>query len=71
MGAISWAVGRYVIMPDHVHLFGRPQPGATKLSEFIEASEKLDKSQDEGIGWAAVSDRGYSAGARRVLCSSV
>ena len=33
----GWAVGRYVIMPDHVHFFCRPELGATKLSEFIGA----------------------------------
>ena len=33
----GWAVGRYVIMPDHVHFFCRPEPGARKLSEFIGA----------------------------------
>jgi putative transposase len=31
----GWAVGRYVIMPDHVHFFCRPELGARKLSEFI------------------------------------
>lgn len=33
----SWAVGRYVIMPDHVHFFCRPELGAPRLSEFIGA----------------------------------
>lgn len=33
----GWAVGRYVIMPDHVHFFCRPELGAKKLSEFIGA----------------------------------
>jgi len=33
----GWAVGRYVIMPDHVHFFCRPELDATKLSEFIGA----------------------------------
>ena len=58
-------------MPDHLHFFCRPQLGPTKLSEFIGASEKLDKSQDERIEWAAVSDHTYSDVATRVLCSSV
>ena len=31
----GWAVGRYVIMPDHVHFVCRPELGARKLSEFI------------------------------------
>ena len=33
----GWAVGRYVIMPDHVHFFCRPELDAKKLSEFIGA----------------------------------
>lgn len=33
----GWAVGRYVIMPDHVHFFCRPELDARKLSEFIGA----------------------------------
>jgi REP element-mobilizing transposase RayT len=32
----GWAVGRYVIMPDHVHLFAAPtSPEAPSLSEFM------------------------------------
>ena len=33
----GWAVGRYVIMPDHVHFFCRPEMDAKTLSEFIAA----------------------------------
>jgi putative transposase len=33
----GWAAGRYVIMPDHVHFFCKPELGARKLSEFIGA----------------------------------
>ena len=33
----AWAVGRYVIMPDHVHFFCRPQPQAKPLSAFMES----------------------------------
>jgi REP element-mobilizing transposase RayT len=33
----GWAVGRYVIMPDHVHFFCRPELDAKKSSEFIGA----------------------------------
>ena len=32
----GWAVGRYVIMPDDVHFFCRPELDAKPLSEFIE-----------------------------------
>ena len=31
----GWAVGRYVIMPDHVHFFCRAELGAKTLSEFV------------------------------------
>ena len=32
-----WAVGRYVIMPDHVHFFCRPQAQAVSLSVFMQS----------------------------------
>ena len=31
----GWAVGRYVIMPDHVHFFCRPERDGKSLSEFV------------------------------------
>jgi putative transposase len=31
----GWHIGRYVIMPDHVHFFGRPQIEAKSLSAVI------------------------------------
>ena len=31
----GWVIGRYVIMPDHVHFFARPQPEGKTLSAFI------------------------------------
>jgi putative transposase len=31
----QWAVGRYIIMPDHVHFFCRPELDAKPLSEFM------------------------------------
>jgi len=30
-----WAIGRYVIMPDYVHFFCRPEPAAKTLSRFV------------------------------------
>jgi putative transposase len=33
----GWAIGRYVIMPDHVHFFCRAELGANKLPAFIQA----------------------------------
>jgi putative transposase len=31
----GWAIGSYVIMPDHVHFFCAPEPDAKKLSDFL------------------------------------
>jgi putative transposase len=31
----GWAVGRYVIMPDHVHFFCSPNGGGKSLSGFL------------------------------------
>jgi REP element-mobilizing transposase RayT len=31
----GWSVGRYVVMPDHVHFFARPIPDAKPLNDFI------------------------------------
>ena len=31
----GWVVGRYVIMPDHVHFFCRAELGAKTLSDFV------------------------------------
>jgi len=31
----GWIVGRYVVMPDHVHFFCRPEYEAKPLSEFV------------------------------------
>jgi putative transposase len=31
----EWSIGRYVIMPDHVHLFAFDNQGKQALSEFV------------------------------------
>ena len=31
----GWAIGRYVIMPDHVHFFCSPELDAKELSIFV------------------------------------
>ena len=33
----GWSVGRYVVMPDHVHFFCAPAPGADLLSDAVGA----------------------------------
>ncbi len=30
-----WRVGRYVVMPDHMHFFCCPAPDAARLSDFV------------------------------------
>jgi REP element-mobilizing transposase RayT len=35
-GRHGWAIGRYVIMPDHVHLFCRGELGAKPLPVFMQ-----------------------------------
>ena len=31
----GWVIGRYVVMPDHVHFFARPNPEAKPLKDFM------------------------------------
>jgi REP element-mobilizing transposase RayT len=31
----GWSVGRYVVMPDHVHFFAQPTPDGKTLSDFL------------------------------------
>ena len=52
----DWAVGRYVIMPDHIHLFARPGPSAKPLAKWIQ-------------GWKSISARQLTAS--RLLSSPV
>ncbi|MBI5496720.1 MAG: hypothetical protein HY904_17030 [Deltaproteobacteria bacterium] len=33
--AASWLVGRYVVMPDHLHLFAAPNGGAHSLEAWV------------------------------------
>jgi putative transposase len=46
----GWVVGRYVIMPDHVHFFCRPELGAAKLSEFIGAWKSWTSRRVRALG---------------------
>jgi putative transposase len=32
----GWWVGNYIIMPDHVHLFARPEIGAQRMADWVE-----------------------------------
>ena len=37
----GWTVGRYVIMPDHVHLFARAAPDAKPLARWMQTWKSL------------------------------
>src|SRR5438309_8617745 len=42
----GWAIGRYVIMPDHVHFFCSAELDAKSLPTFMQAWKQLDKQAD-------------------------
>jgi putative transposase len=46
----SWAVGRYVIMSDHVHFFCRLELSAPRLSEFIGAWKSWTSRKIHALG---------------------
>jgi REP element-mobilizing transposase RayT len=41
----GWVVGRFVIMPDHVHFFARPRSEAKLLSAFVRDWKRWTASQ--------------------------
>jgi REP element-mobilizing transposase RayT len=44
--AISgWRIGRYVVMPDHVHFFAQSTPESKTLSEFVRDWTRWTSSQ--------------------------
>jgi putative transposase len=46
----GWAVGRYVIMPDHVHFFCRPEREANTLSQFMGAWKRWSSRRAHQAG---------------------
>jgi putative transposase len=46
----GWAIGRYVTMPDHVHLFASPQYHSKSLSDFVRDWKKWTTRQIHGAG---------------------
>jgi len=52
----GWAIGRYVVMPDHVHFFGAPQLEARSLSAFMRDWKKWTTRQmtEQGLATAPV-----------------
>ncbi len=59
----GWLVGRYVIMPDHVHFFCAAEPNAKTLSEFVRLWKQWTTKRMKAAGLPALSKRGYSASA--------
>jgi putative transposase len=45
----GWAVGRYVIMPDHVHFFCRPEYDAKTLPMFIGSWKRWTSRKIHGL----------------------
>jgi len=41
----GWVIGRYVIMPDHVHFFCRAEIGAKTLSDFVGNWKSIGRGQ--------------------------
>ena len=62
----GWLVGRYVIMPDHVHFFCAAPPNARSLSEFV----RLWKQWTTIRIVAAVGNRGATQGEGRPRLAS-
>jgi putative transposase len=50
----GWIVGRYVVMPDHVHFFAAPTPEAKSLSDFMRDWKKWTARQISDQRFAAV-----------------
>jgi len=48
----GWRVGRYVVMPDHVHFFCAPTPDADSLSDFIGLWKRWTTRRAWGLGHA-------------------
>jgi putative transposase len=46
----GWRVGRYVVMPDHVHLFCVPAAEGASLSEFVGAWKRWTTRLAWGVG---------------------
>ncbi len=55
--ADAWAIGRYVIMPDHIHLFCSPGSGVASLSRWVQywkaVASRLWPRQEERPIWQA------------------
>ncbi len=62
----GWLIGRYVVMPDHVHFFCAPERDAKPLSDFIGAwkrwtSRRINKLLGPGTASPATTGRASPA----------
>jgi putative transposase len=56
--ATAWQVGRYVVMPDHVHLFASPGPNPLELGNWISFwKSRLARKTGTGIWQEGYWDR--------------
>ena len=51
--ASHWAVGRYVLMPDHLHLFAAPQTTAVEFDSWVQyfKSQFTKRNKDGACVW--------------------
>ncbi|HVM62857.1 MAG TPA: transposase [Verrucomicrobiae bacterium] len=56
----GWLVGRYVIMPDHVHFFCAARPDAKTLAEFVRLWKQWTTKRMKMAGLTALNKRGYN-----------
>ena len=67
--ARGWLVGRYVLMPDHLHLFCAPGEPVVALDAWVQYwKSQYSETQQESIAPLAVAPLGYSLATRRELC---
>src|SRR5438552_13774855 len=69
----SLAIGRYVIMPDHVHFFCRPEHEAKTLSRFVGAwktwtSRKIQKGRPQPTAAATTPQALWHANSSITCC---
>ena len=41
----GWWVGNYILMPDHVHLFARPEIGARRMANWVQMWKSVSSRQ--------------------------
>jgi len=41
----GWWVGHYILMPDHVHFFARPEIGARRMADWVQMWKSVSSRQ--------------------------